>query len=29
MEQDAFDNYENKYGKTPPWNTQDPRTTWL
>jgi len=29
MEQDAFDNYENKYGKTPPWNTQDPRTAWL
>jgi excinuclease UvrABC nuclease subunit len=25
MEQNAFDNYEAKYGETPRWNTQDPR----
>lgn len=29
MEEDAFDRYEDKYGETPPWNTQDPRSGWL
>ncbi|MFC7205077.1 GIY-YIG nuclease family protein [Haloferax namakaokahaiae] len=29
MEKNEFDNYENKHGNTPPWNTQDPRTGWF
>lgn len=29
MEEDVFDNYEDKYGETPPWNTQDPRSGWF
>lgn len=29
MEQSVFDDYENKHGETPPWNTQDPRTSWF
>lgn len=29
MEETAFSRYEAKYGETPPWNDQDPRTTLL
>lgn len=29
MEKRHFTKYENKYGETPPWNTQDPRKGWL
>lgn len=29
MEKKAFERYENKYGETPSWNTQDPRSGWF
>jgi hypothetical protein len=29
MEKEMLNNYEEKYGELPPWNTQDPRTSWL
>lgn len=25
MEEDHLDRYEDRYGQTPPWNTEDPR----
>lgn len=29
LEEATFENYEEKYGEIPPWNTQDPRSGWL
>ncbi|MHB9288807.1 GIY-YIG nuclease family protein [Halobacteriales archaeon Cl-PHB] len=29
MEKKAFNRYEAKFGNTPPWNTQDPRSGWF